>query len=144
MMEAVRTSETLVNFYQTTRHYNPEDSHLHVLLFSYFCIIRLIKIKMHEEVSLWFISQSFLVSRYEGRINIKIDVLENMLRKIFRSKKDDVIRYGNHNDKFHKCLSSSLIVRIVKLKEFIFAGYVACMVKTDSSTTSVCCLYMIL
>jgi hypothetical protein len=29
MMEAARTSETLVNFYQTTRHYNPEDSHLH-------------------------------------------------------------------------------------------------------------------
>jgi hypothetical protein len=29
MMEAERTSETLVNFYQTTRRYNPEDSHLH-------------------------------------------------------------------------------------------------------------------
>jgi hypothetical protein len=29
MMEAARTSETLVNFYQTTQCYNPEDSHLH-------------------------------------------------------------------------------------------------------------------
>jgi hypothetical protein len=29
MMEAARTSETLVNFYQTARRYNPEDSHLH-------------------------------------------------------------------------------------------------------------------
>jgi hypothetical protein len=29
MMEAAKTSETLVNFYQTTRRYNPEDSHLH-------------------------------------------------------------------------------------------------------------------
>jgi hypothetical protein len=28
MMEAGSTSETLVNFYQTTRRYNPEDSHL--------------------------------------------------------------------------------------------------------------------
>jgi hypothetical protein len=28
MMEAARTSETLVNFYQTARRYNPEDSHL--------------------------------------------------------------------------------------------------------------------
>jgi hypothetical protein len=28
MMEAARTSVTLVNFYQTTRRYNPEDSHL--------------------------------------------------------------------------------------------------------------------
>jgi hypothetical protein len=27
--EAAGTSETLVNFYQTTRRYNPEDSHLH-------------------------------------------------------------------------------------------------------------------
>jgi hypothetical protein len=28
VMVAARTSETLVNFYQTTRRYNPEDSHL--------------------------------------------------------------------------------------------------------------------
>jgi hypothetical protein len=31
MMEAARTSETLVNFYQTIRRYNPEDSHLHII-----------------------------------------------------------------------------------------------------------------
>jgi hypothetical protein len=29
MMEAARTFDTLVNFCQTTRSYNPEDSHLH-------------------------------------------------------------------------------------------------------------------
>jgi hypothetical protein len=28
LMEAARTSEALVNFYQTTRRNNPEDSHL--------------------------------------------------------------------------------------------------------------------
>jgi hypothetical protein len=28
-MEAARISETSVNFYQTTRRNNPEDSHLH-------------------------------------------------------------------------------------------------------------------
>jgi hypothetical protein len=28
MTEAARSSETSVNFYQTTRRYNPEDSHL--------------------------------------------------------------------------------------------------------------------
>jgi hypothetical protein len=28
MMEAASTSETSVNFYQTTRRYNPKDSHL--------------------------------------------------------------------------------------------------------------------
>jgi hypothetical protein len=30
MMEAARTSETSVNFYQTTWRYNPEHSHLHI------------------------------------------------------------------------------------------------------------------
>jgi hypothetical protein len=29
MMEEASTSETSVNFYQTTRRNNPEDSHLH-------------------------------------------------------------------------------------------------------------------
>jgi hypothetical protein len=29
MMKAARISEMLVDFYQTTRRYNPEDSHLH-------------------------------------------------------------------------------------------------------------------
>jgi hypothetical protein len=29
MMEAASTSETLINFCQTARCYNPEDSHLH-------------------------------------------------------------------------------------------------------------------
>jgi hypothetical protein len=28
IMEAARTSETSVNYYQTTQRYNPEDSHL--------------------------------------------------------------------------------------------------------------------
>jgi hypothetical protein len=31
MMEAASTSEASVDFYQTTQHYNPEDSHLHHL-----------------------------------------------------------------------------------------------------------------
>jgi hypothetical protein len=44
MMEAARTSETLVNFYQTTRRYNPEDSHLSHLQVQYnACIV--IKVK---------------------------------------------------------------------------------------------------
>jgi hypothetical protein len=32
MLEAARSSETLVNFYQTTRCYNPEDSNLQVTI----------------------------------------------------------------------------------------------------------------
>jgi hypothetical protein len=35
MMEAARTSETLVNFYQTTQRYNPEDSHLCLTIVRY-------------------------------------------------------------------------------------------------------------
>jgi hypothetical protein len=34
MMEAAKTSETSVNFYQTRRRYNPEDSHLHSSYYS--------------------------------------------------------------------------------------------------------------
>jgi hypothetical protein len=33
-MEAVRTSETSVNFYETTRRSIPEDSHFHVISLS--------------------------------------------------------------------------------------------------------------
>jgi hypothetical protein len=36
MMEAVSTSETLVNFYQTARNIIPEDSRLHVKCVSVF------------------------------------------------------------------------------------------------------------
>jgi hypothetical protein len=35
MMEAAGISEASVNFYQTARHYNPEDNHLQVL----FCLL---------------------------------------------------------------------------------------------------------
>jgi hypothetical protein len=48
MMEAVRTSETSVNSYQSTRHYNPEDGHVRTHrrenLKSYLAIINLITI----------------------------------------------------------------------------------------------------
>jgi hypothetical protein len=32
MLEAASTSEMSVNFYQTTWHNNPEDSHLHLYM----------------------------------------------------------------------------------------------------------------
>jgi hypothetical protein len=49
--KAARTSETLVNFYQTTRCYNPEDSHLHTHrrenLKSYFVIKNIIGFRLY-------------------------------------------------------------------------------------------------
>jgi hypothetical protein len=33
MMEAARVSETSVNFQQTTRRYNPEESDIHIIIF---------------------------------------------------------------------------------------------------------------
>jgi hypothetical protein len=35
MMDTARTSETSVHFYQTTRHYSLEDSHLDIRLSSF-------------------------------------------------------------------------------------------------------------
>jgi hypothetical protein len=31
IIDAAKTAETLVNFYQTTWHYNPENSQLHMI-----------------------------------------------------------------------------------------------------------------
>jgi hypothetical protein len=36
MLEAAVTSATSTNFYQTTRRYNPEDSHIHAL---WYCVV---------------------------------------------------------------------------------------------------------
>jgi hypothetical protein len=49
MMEAARTSETLVSFYQTTWCYNPEDSNLRFnCLLQFFQIIYFIRVSnMH-------------------------------------------------------------------------------------------------
>jgi hypothetical protein len=55
MMEAARTSETLVNFYQTTRRYNPEDSHLRTHcrenLKSYFIFKRFVEVKIMKKLN---------------------------------------------------------------------------------------------
>jgi hypothetical protein len=42
MMETASTSETLVNFYETTRRYNPEDSHLCKVCIFMFLLISLV------------------------------------------------------------------------------------------------------
>jgi hypothetical protein len=51
MMEAVRTSETLVNFNMTTRRYIPEDSNVHTR--------RRVNLKSHDFFSSLFVHTSF-------------------------------------------------------------------------------------
>jgi hypothetical protein len=66
MMEAARTSETLANFYQTTRRYNPEDSHLHVELMPELRNTYKILIGKGEE------KRSLGILRLDGRILLKL------------------------------------------------------------------------
>jgi hypothetical protein len=64
MMEAARTSETLVNFYQTTRRYNPGDNHLHVYLLCAFSVIIILYL-----LSLYHVKQLKLM---KGNLNIAV------------------------------------------------------------------------
>jgi hypothetical protein len=52
MMEAASTSETSLNFYQTTQHYNPEDSHLQDIYYKriLFCSLFLVPVQ-----AIWYI-----------------------------------------------------------------------------------------
>jgi hypothetical protein len=56
VIEAARKSETSVNFYQTTRRYNPEDRHLHTRrpenLKSYTCFLFCILHKTQNKYSI--------------------------------------------------------------------------------------------
>jgi hypothetical protein len=60
MVEAASTSETLVNFYQTTRRNNPEDSHVHTR--------RRENLKSHEISLLRTTTSSLLGTGLGGRI----------------------------------------------------------------------------
>jgi hypothetical protein len=51
MMEAASTSETSVNFYQTTQHYNTEYSHLHTRCHENLKFYRNISLHNHIKVT---------------------------------------------------------------------------------------------
>jgi hypothetical protein len=66
MMEAVRTSETSVNLYETTRRNIPEDGHLEGRFFVYFCKWRskLLECSRDAYISL---ERGILISNMKGR-----------------------------------------------------------------------------
>jgi hypothetical protein len=53
--EAVRTSETLVNFYQNTRRYNPEDSNLSSVISALQDVKNLQNKKQNKNAKVWSI-----------------------------------------------------------------------------------------
>jgi hypothetical protein len=81
MMEAVSTSETLVNFYQTTRRNNPEDSHLHT--------------RRRENL------KSYRLRVFENRV----------VRRTFGPEKNEVTGGWRklHNEELHNLYSSSIV-----------------------------------
>jgi hypothetical protein len=72
MMEAARTSEMLVNFYQTTWHYNPEDTHLKPL--------KITNLSYHT-----FASFNILyLSAYNGEMHSQYEVKYSNTNNIYR------------------------------------------------------------
>jgi hypothetical protein len=65
MMEAARTSETLVNIYQTTRRYNPQDSHLRSQYYMGYIVLCWIGYSMYRGSKL----QDIRTSRYINEIH---------------------------------------------------------------------------
>jgi hypothetical protein len=60
MMEAARTSETLVNFYQTTRRYSPEDSRIYLFGYSFIFIYLFINLFIYIFIYSFIYSLIFL------------------------------------------------------------------------------------
>jgi hypothetical protein len=81
MMQAARTSETMVNFYQTTWRYNPEDSHLHTHhrenLKSYTNLLDVIKRNMKKT---WCMNTFFTHCTWEQGITCKMKTQQRKCR----------------------------------------------------------------
>jgi hypothetical protein len=83
-MGAASTSETLVNFYQTTWHNNPEDSHLHT------CCCENLKSHMNKNESpghLWsvvFLTEIYFTSNNSAnRATVEIFTVYTVLFKLY-------------------------------------------------------------
>jgi hypothetical protein len=89
MMEAESTSETSVNFYQTTRLNNPEDSHLHTR--------RRENLKCHWSLTL---SEEHKLRVSENRV-LRTDEVTGGRKKL-------------RNEELHSLYSSAGIIRMIK------------------------------
>jgi hypothetical protein len=103
MMEAAGTSETLVNFYQTTRCYNPEDSNLQRK-----CSLRLhIETGSGAHPASYLMSTGFKVAGVElvVRVMTLFSFVESTLKMdLVRSSKTLVTIYKaarRHNSEYH-------------------------------------------
>jgi hypothetical protein len=78
-MEAARTSETLVNFYQTTRCYNPEDSNLpsgYPTKFLYAFLTSPMRVAWPAHQSFWILSPLYSVKQTNcGASRKRLEVL---------------------------------------------------------------------
>jgi hypothetical protein len=88
MMKAARTSEMLVNFYQTTRRYNPEDSHL--------CIQHFKNPENHEIISHGLLNCG---STMEMEVILSPRYVDNHLHGVTQKNNSDIftaVRTSNH------------------------------------------------
>jgi hypothetical protein len=107
MMEAERTSETLVNFYQTTRSYNPEYSHLRVSGRKIWCLIR--SRKKYSETILNELLISIIAFQQEAWGQLRICAVYYKLK--FTQKWYETEMAGTHWLNAYLKLNSSLSIR---------------------------------
>jgi hypothetical protein len=75
-MEAARTSEMLVNFYQTTRRYNPEDSHQLSIDFPYYAGSEVLTAASMKMTIFWDLAPCCLVEVYRCFIGIAASTIK--------------------------------------------------------------------
>jgi hypothetical protein len=109
VMGAARTSETLVNFSQTTRCYNPEDSHLEAMVV---CMVGYGRVHIWREsrVRQWVCVCAF--GRNQASVAVKMfSHLMYFIKKFYRCT-FNVICKDNAAIKMYYCLTQKNIIPI--------------------------------
>jgi hypothetical protein len=126
MMEAARTSETLVNVYQTTRLYNPEDSHRRTHRRENL-IALMMEAARTSETSVNSYQTTRCYNPEDSNLH-RLRVFENrVLGRVFVAERDEVTRGWRklHNEQLHRLYSSPDNIRVMKLRSIRWAGHVA-------------------